>query len=62
MHERFVKSKRGNSVNKSNTTITLPGIHKYTNPSSFKKKKQESSYLDTISYLSNNIDYEKQDK
>jgi len=32
------------------------------NTSPFKNKKQTSSYLDTVAYISTNIDYDKEDK
>jgi len=62
MHDRFLKSKKTHTFNKSNTTVTLPGIHKHMNTSPFKNKKQTSSYLDTVAYISTNIDYDKEDK
>lgn len=57
---RLPKGRRFNSVTKSNTTVTLPGITKtITHDSDHKKNK--STYLDTISHLSSNVEYEKKD-
>ena len=50
------KTRRFNSVNKSNTAVALPGIHKTVIEES-NNSKHKSNYLDTVSYLSQNIDY-----
>lgn len=57
---RLPKGRRFNSVTKSNTAVNLPGITKtITHDSDYKKNR--STYLDTISHISSNVEYEKKD-
>lgn len=59
---RSVKPKRCyNSVTKSNTAVTLPGINKTIVYSETERQKNKSTYLDTIAHLSSNVEYEKKD-
>ena len=58
---RSHKKKAFGSVTKSNTTVSLPGIQKSTKLSSANKQQSRSTYLDTVSYLSTNVEYEKKD-
>jgi hypothetical protein len=45
------------SVNKSHTTINLPGISKTLKCSETERKPNRLSYLDTINSLSENVEY-----
>jgi hypothetical protein len=58
---RLPKGRRFNSVNKSNTAVTLPGITKTIAYLDSDHKKNRSTYLDTISHLSSNVEYEQKD-
>jgi hypothetical protein len=54
------KRKRiGQSINKSNTSVTLPGIHKTITFSEPQRTHNKSSYLETIANIASNVEYDK---
>lgn len=61
MDFRVAKTRKFNSVKKSNTAVALPGIQKTIAYPEHEHKKNKSSYLETISHLSSNVEYDHKD-